>query len=83
MTDEAKIVVNSHEQRGADPLQLAVVPDLMQVLGFLPPETRYPSVQEYVHRDPTYLELVQDTVPWNGADGVDVQITTICKAQWD
>ena len=31
---------------GADPLQPAVVPDLVQILGFKPPDTRYPSKQE-------------------------------------
>ena len=58
------------------PLQYAVVPDWVQVLGLDPPETRYPEEQEYEQRDPTYVELLQDTPPWDGADGVDVQRTT-------
>ena len=53
-----------------------MVPDLVQTLGFVPPLMRYPAAQEKVHRDPTFVELEQDTLPWDGADGVDVQRTT-------
>ena len=44
---------------------------------------RYPASQEKVHRDPTFVELEQDTLPWDGADGVDPQRTTkLIKGQW-
>ena len=61
----------------ADPLQDAIVPDLIHVLWFVPPDSLYPSAHEYAQCDPTYDELLQDILPWDGADGVDGQVTTV------
>ena len=41
-----KFTFHVREHVGDDPLQPAVVPDLVQTLGFKPPDTRYPSEQE-------------------------------------
>ena len=41
---EYRISLQAHV--GAAPLQLAVIPDLVQTLGFNPPDTRYPSEHE-------------------------------------
>ena len=45
----------------ADPLQLAELPFFLQVLVVEPPVDRYPVKQVKVQRDPTFLELVQET----------------------
>ena len=60
-------------QLDAAPFQLADNPNLVQVLVVDPPVFTYPLKQEYVQREPTSVEFVQDTLPLDGAGGVDVQ----------
>ena len=58
------------------PSQLAVVPDSSQVLEGEPPLRRYLNEQEYVHTEPTFLELVHAILPWVGEARVAEHVTT-------
>ena len=64
-------------QEGFVPSQLALLPDRTQFLVADPPISRYPGEQEKVQCDPAaFRELVQEMLPWSGADREGEHVAT-------